>query len=173
MPTLAWWPGTITASTVCSEIGATIDILPTLAKICHAELPSDRTIDGKDISALLTTAGAKSPHEVLYYEYEGIRQGNWKLVKIKNKSLLFDLETDIGELNNIAGDHPEKVKQLVALLNTHKAKITSDRRPAGFAADPKPILNEPVELPSLAVYLGKADLQTTGSVFKPGKSKKP
>ena len=173
MPTLAWWPGTIPAGTVCLEIGATTDILPTLAKICHADVPSDRIIDGKDISALLTTPNAKSPHEVLYYEYEGIRQGNWKMVVVKNKSLLFDLETDIGESNNIAGDHPEKVKQLVALMSTHKAKVTSDRRPAGFAADPKPILNEPVELPSLAVYLGKADLQTTGSVFKPGKSKKP
>ena len=41
MPTLAWWPGKISAGTVCSQIGATIDILPTLAKLCGGEVPSD------------------------------------------------------------------------------------------------------------------------------------
>ena len=76
MPTLAWWPGKIPAGTVCSEIGASIDILPTLAKLCGGKVPTDHMIDGQDISPLLTDHEAQSPHTELYYEYEGIRQGN-------------------------------------------------------------------------------------------------
>ena len=71
MPTLAWWPGKIPAGSVTSEIGRSIDILPTLAKLCGAKVPTDRIIDGKNISFLLTDPKAKSPHSELYYEYEG------------------------------------------------------------------------------------------------------
>jgi len=166
MPTLAWWPGKIPAGSVCSEIGRSIDILPTLAKLCGGEVPTDRIIDGKDISALLTNPNARSPHTELYYEYEGIRQGNWKLVKVKRASHLFDLSTDIGEQNNIAAQHPEKVAALEKLLDAHRKKVTSARRPAGMAENPRPILKEPGDLPSLAEYLNQADLETVGSIHK-------
>ncbi len=166
MPTLAWWPGTIPKGTVCSQIGATIDILPTLAKLCGGEVPSDRIIDGKDISALLTTADAKSPHSELYYEYEGIRQGNWKLVKVRNNFQLFDLQTDIGERRNLAARYPAKVASLKKLLGAHKQRVTSAKRPAGVAKNPEPILEEPVNLPTLAQYMNQANLETVGNIDK-------
>ena len=166
MPTLAWWPGKIPAGSVCSEIGTSIDILPTLAKLCGGKVPTDRIIDGKDISALLTDPKAKSPHSELYYEYEGIRQGNWKLVQIKKGFHLFDLSTDIGEQKNLSAKHPEKVAELRKLLAAHKQKVTSARRPAGKGENPSPILKEPVRLPTLAELMNQADLETTGSIHK-------
>ncbi|NNE91359.1 MAG: sulfatase [Verrucomicrobiales bacterium] len=172
MPTLAWWPGKIPAGSVCSEIGRSIDIFPTLAKLCGGEVPTDRIIDGKDISSLLTNPDAKSPHSELYYEYEGIRQGNWKLVKIRKASRLFDLATDIGEQTDIAAKHPEKVAELEKLLVEHKAKVTSARRPAGAVANAKPILTEPGDLPSLAEYMGEANLKTVGTIYKTPPKKK-
>ena len=47
-PTVMWWPGKIPAGKVCHEVAATIDLLPTLAKLSGGKL-SDRRIDGKDI----------------------------------------------------------------------------------------------------------------------------
>ena len=103
-PTLAWWPGKIPAGTVTSEIAASIDILPTLAKLTGAAVPIDRIIDGRDISALLFEPRAKSPHRELYYEYEGIRKGKWKLVYPAPDAQpeLYDLDVDIGEKKNLA-----------------------------------------------------------------------
>ena len=53
---------------------------------------------------MLLTANAKSPHSELYYEYDGIRQGKWKLVKIKRGFHLFDLKADLGEKENLAAE---------------------------------------------------------------------
>ena len=99
--TLAWWPGTIPAGSVSSDIVATIDVLPTVARLTGQTVPADRIIDGKDASdILLGKPGAKSPHETLYYENGGIRQGKWKLVHYRVKadrfSELYDLEADLG-----------------------------------------------------------------------------
>ena len=82
VPTLAWWPDTIPAGRISKEIGVTTDLLPTLATLTQSQVPTDRIIDGKDISdILLGKKYAQSPRQLHYYENEGIRKGDWKLVK--------------------------------------------------------------------------------------------
>ena len=76
VPTITWWPGRIPAGVKTDQIAATVDILPSLAKLTGAAVPDDRTIDGKDaLDVLLGKPNAKSPHDVLYYEIDGIRRG--------------------------------------------------------------------------------------------------
>ena len=85
VPCIMRWPGKIPAGTVNDEPIMTIDILPTIAGIIGAELPT-RKIDGLDILPLMAgKAGAKSPHEALYFYYrsnelQALRAGKWKLV---------------------------------------------------------------------------------------------
>ena len=75
VPTVAYWPGKIPVGSVTSEISATIDILPTIAKITGSKIPMDRVLDGKDISdLLLAKPGAKLPHAVHYNEIEGTKR---------------------------------------------------------------------------------------------------
>ena len=135
VPTLAWWPGRIKAGSVCTKIGATTDMLPTLAALTGGKVPTDRIIDGKDISSLFLDAGAQSPHEALYYGFEGVRQGDWKLVTKSNKRNLelYNLKDDLGERNNLAKKHPGKVKSMLALLKAHEKSVLSAVRPAGKA----------------------------------------
>jgi len=121
--------------------------LPTLAKLSNSRLSTVRIIDGKDISEiLLGKKEAKSPHHVLFYEDEGIRRGDWKLVKKKVKGKtrleLYDLYEDLGEKKNMSNAHPEMVEELDRLLKAHASSIAANLRPAGFAKNPKPILNE-------------------------------
>jgi len=84
-PCIMRWPGKIPAGTVCREMAATIDILPTVAGLVGVELPDDRIIDGKDIWPLISgQPGAKTPHEVYCYYYyatelHAVRSGPWKL----------------------------------------------------------------------------------------------
>jgi len=149
--TLAWWPENIPAGTVTGEIGASIDILPTIAKITGAKVPSDRIIDGKDYSnVLLGKEGAKSPHETLFYEKDGVRQGKWKLVVYSKREKkgtppkafteLYNLDEDIGESNNLADKYPEIVTKLKKLLDSHVKELEANQRPAGTTENPKVLL---------------------------------
>lgn len=158
-PTLAWWPGTIPPGVETEAIVTTTDLFPSLAKLVGAALPDDRVIDGKDtLDVLLGKPGAQSPHKIHYYEVDGIRRGDWKLVKSRGgRSELYDLNADLGETNNLAAQHPDVVQELEDLLAKHAASIAADVRPAGFVEGAKPIISEPGDLPRLRDYMGVPD----------------
>lgn len=82
VPMIAWWPGKISAGTICREPSMNIDFFPTILALAGLKGPSDRVIDGKNILNLLTGKEKKSPHEELFFfhdnEIEGIRVGRWK-----------------------------------------------------------------------------------------------
>ena len=59
-------PGTVTPG-VIQEIGATMDLLPTFAAMSGAKAPTDRTLDGHDISGVLTGETEKSPRNEIFY----------------------------------------------------------------------------------------------------------
>lgn len=172
-PTLTWWPGTIPAGVETEAIAATIDLLPTFAKLTGAAVPRDRTIDGKDaLDVLLGKPDAQSPHPILYYETDGIRRGDWKLVKTRKRgkpfvSELYNLAADLGEQTNIAHKHPGIVKELEDLLVAHAERIATDIRPAGFVEDAKPILTSPGNLPRLREYVKKPDVRVGDSGQQP------
>jgi len=181
VPTVAWWPGKIPAGSTTKEIGATIDMLPTFAALTGAKAPTDRVIDGKDISDLLLgKPGAKSPHEVLYYEYLGIRRGPWKLVRLGTvkhqsdyaKSELYNLDDDLGERNNLIQKHPEIAAELNALLSKHMAAVQSKRRPAAFVKNPKPLITPDVRVPALTEYMGLPNLKVGPAAKNPGLGKR-
>lgn len=155
-PTLMRWPGKIPAGRTCTEVAATIDLLPTLAKLTGAELP-DRRIDGKDIWPLMTGAeDARSPHEyyVLMHGEGAVRAGKWKFYpwseatgKDRGAKLpdqepttfpvqLYDTVTDIGERTNVAQQHPELVEKLKAAYEHHVADIKATRRPTATLVRP-------------------------------------
>ena len=141
VPCVVRWPGRIPAGTTCDELTTTMDLLPTVANLIGAELPS-RKIDGKDISPLLfDEPEAQSPHEVIYCYYNrelhAVRDRRWKLhlphgyrtlagrsggtggkpVPYEREKIglsLFDLEAEIGETTNVAPEHPEVVQRLLA-----------------------------------------------------------
>ncbi len=147
-PTVMWWPGKIPAGSVCSEVAASIDLMPTLAGLCGGTLP-ERKIDGKDIWPLMSgVEGAKSPHEtyVLMHGPGTVRSGKWKFypwpegkgkgsweTKVEDPSpepvQLYDTVADIGETKNLAAAHPEVVARLQAAYDTQVAEITANRRP--------------------------------------------
>jgi arylsulfatase A-like enzyme len=149
VPGIFRWPGRVPPGRECAEPAMTIDLLPTVAKLADAPLPSDRIIDGNDIWPLLAgEAGAKSPHEVLYFywgrELHAVRSGKWKLhlphtyrtvdgagaggkdgkQPLANIDLsLFDLEADVGETKNVAADHPDVLNRLMAYAERARADL--------------------------------------------------
>ena len=134
-PCVMRWPARIKPGQVCSQVAATIDLLPTFARIVGARLPADRPIDGLDITPLLDDPTAGSPHDRVGYFYyknnrpEAIRLGKWKL-HLKKQPELYDLRADIGESENLAGSHPEVVRRLRGVATRYDADLKANVRPA-------------------------------------------
>jgi arylsulfatase A len=156
-PTVMWWPGKIPANTVCREVAASIDLLPTLAGLSGAALPA-RKIDGKNIWPLMVgEADAKSPHEayVLNHAAGAVRSGKWKFYpwaegqgrgrEAKAKGVaaskfpvqLYDTRADIGEKVNRAEEFPEVVARLQKAYTEYVAEINANKRPTAELERPK------------------------------------
>ncbi|QNN24279.1 sulfatase [Planctomycetales bacterium ZRK34] len=146
--TIAWWPGKIPAGTSTDAITGMFDMLPTFAHLADAKLP-DHKLDGVNIWPQLVGApDAAPPHDVFYY-YRGfnlkaVRQHNWKL-HLKNNQL-YDLDADIGEKNNLAAQHPDVVKQLLAVAeqaddDLGRTGLGPGVRPLGKVDNAHPIID--------------------------------
>jgi arylsulfatase A-like enzyme len=144
VPCVVRWPGQVPAGAECHEIAASIDFLPTLARLIGATLPEGRTIDGKDIGPLLRKPTAtSSPHEAFFIywsrDLQAVRSGRWKLhlphkyrhviragsggkpgptTQPAIKLSLFDLETDPAEATDVAEKHPDVVARLQKLAES-------------------------------------------------------
>jgi hypothetical protein len=90
---------------------------------------------------------------------DGIRKGDWKLVKkkVKGKIIreLYDLSKDLGEKKDLAETMPKMVEELDQLLEQHATSIAENLRPPAYSKNPKPILKEVGDLPTLREYLKK------------------
>jgi arylsulfatase A-like enzyme len=137
-PAIAWWPGTIPAGRVSTELATTMDLFPTSVKLAGGQLPDDRTYDGFDLLPVLKGEGRSEREEVVYYLGEEIyayRKGPWKIhyktltpyrgqkAESHDPPLLYNLETDPSEQRNVAETHPEVVAALEAATEAHRATV--------------------------------------------------
>ena len=134
VPTVFWGPGKVTP-VVINQMGATLDLLPTFANLSGAQLPSDRKLDGYDLSQVLTKK-AKSPRKDFYYwafaELHGYRNEQYK-IHIKQREVihygretivlerpeLYDLKADISEKHDLADNFPEILSDLMGTMDLH------------------------------------------------------
>ena len=146
--TLAWWPGKIQSASSTAAITSHMDWLPTFASLAGAALP-ERAVDGVNISPLLLGQSGAQGHDVFYYYHgfnlQALRAGAWKLHLQKGE--LYDLESDIGETNNLAKEQPEQVAKLRALAEAMLRDLgdgSADApgvRSLGRVANPQPMIH--------------------------------
>ncbi|MFN3852310.1 MAG: sulfatase [Spirosomataceae bacterium] len=154
VPCLMRWKGTMPEGLICNKLSSTIDILPTLAKICEAKLPETK-IDGLDISELLKGNLAAEPRKTFYYYYrknslEAVRQGDWKLVfehpgrtyegfqpgndgfpgtvneNAPYPFALYDLRRDPSERYDVQATYPKIVEELKKLADMAREDLGDD-----------------------------------------------
>lgn len=136
-PTIFWGPGLVRPGVV-TDLGATMDLLPTFVSMAGGEAPSDRTLDGWDLTKVLTSQDA-SPRDVVFY-YRGtdvfaVRKGPFKAHFVTQPGyggegpvfhdpvLLYNLEHDPSEAFNVADEHPEVIASLRRLVEEHRAGL--------------------------------------------------
>ncbi len=163
IPGIFYWPGKIPAGQVSDAMISSLDLLPLFGPLAGAELPTDRTLDGFNIMDLLAGKTAKSPREYFHYyngvNLQGVRNEQWKLHLPRTSAdqpywakkgssrkpytnlkqpILFDLDADVGEKQNVIAQHPEVAAQLTKEAERIRKEIGdidvtgSDQRPHGL-----------------------------------------
>ncbi len=140
VPTVAMWKGKIDAGQVYENPASQMDWFPTILNIVGADLPSDREIDGVDISNVLFENGTRNDDKFIYYMLDDLRayqEGEWK-IKLPYKgyrggpgmkavaahdTLLFNLKNDPGETTNLLSENPEKAAQMIRAMDLAVSKL--------------------------------------------------
>ena len=150
-PFIIQYPDSLPAGKVIDEPLMAIDLLPTIAEVTGASLPTT-IIDGKSAWSLWKGESDRSPQKAYFFYYRvnelfGVRYGKWKLyfphryrtmegqepgkdgepgnytyVHLEEIEL-YDLDKDPSESNNIAEAHPDIVQEIKLLANTIRSKL--------------------------------------------------
>lgn len=124
-PMIAWWPGKIQPRT-SDQIMCTIDYARTAATLAGVQVPPGAFQDSQDLSQVLFDPNASGRSELVQQDNGqagnfGYREGRWKLLlsnaqRASNVELrlvptkipklqLFDLQSDLGENQNVIDEH--------------------------------------------------------------------
>ena len=120
------WPAQIKPGQVSDLPWAAWDLLPTLAEIAITKSP-EKT-DGLSVLPTLLGRRQKNPHEFFYWEskengfQQAARLEDWKAVRTNATAAfeLYNLRTDAGEKQNVAGQNPGALKKIENALGPAK-----------------------------------------------------
>lgn len=146
---------------------AHIDILPTLAEICGAQLPTDRVIDGKSLVPLLNEKTVDWTNRPLFFYWNrrypelynniSVQKENYKLVGQTNYNAaiedfeLFDIKSDPYEQKNLVAEKKEVAQALKDELDRmYRELITSEN----IVSPPRIVIGHKNENP---VFLNRND----------------
>jgi arylsulfatase A len=137
-PAIFWWPGTVRPGVV-RDLGSSLDLMVTAAALAGAQLPTDRVVDGVDLTAPLRGSGPSPRDRLFYYwdsELRAIRKGKHKAHFITSGAygegerrtvhtprLLLDLAADLGERFNIAAARSDIVADLIREAGMHRRTV--------------------------------------------------
>ncbi len=136
VPAMVYWPGVVEDEAISHEPICTIDYYPTILDMLGLEPHPDTLFDG--ISIVPALLGKELTREAIYIHFPhnppavpvqmstSVRQGDWKLIRFyqqdeyfPNRIELYNLKYDIGELNNLVDEYPEKARELEAMMDRH------------------------------------------------------
>ncbi|TNJ46010.1 sulfatase [Tamlana fucoidanivorans] len=140
VPLIIKWPNHTKPNTTSLQVVSNLDFYPTLQTIA-APVKKAKVLDGVDLNSLINTnqniterdlffhfpvylqaykKGKDSSRDPLFRTRPGsvIISGDWKLHQYFEDGAveLYNLKTDLGEAENIAASHPDKVNELLNKL---------------------------------------------------------
>jgi len=125
-PLIAHWPAGIPDArrgTLEPQPGHIVDLMATCVDVAGAAYPAQfagRKIKPCEGVSLVPALSGRplARTQPLFWEHESnraVRDGKWKLVAMEDKPWeLYDLSVDRTEMNNLAAQHPGKVRELAA-----------------------------------------------------------
>ncbi len=143
VPFIVHWPAKMKANTSPALVSQ-VDMYATMAALTGQQLPDNAAPDSFDQLQAWTGKDDKGREYVMEYGVMGLSviQGDWKYIVPSDREAywpwtntetgadpnpqLYNLSEDVGERNNLAVQHPEKVMELDALIR--KVRETSETR---------------------------------------------
>ena len=181
VPFFATWPGVIEPGTKTGVPMTGVDIYPTLCELAGVTLPDRQALDGVSLVPLFKGKVTSLGNRALYWHFPAylqayqvfneqrdplfrsrpcsvIRQGDWKLHQyFEDKGLeLYNLRYDMGETNDLATEHPDKVKILLAQLEAWRTRVK-----APIPTKPNPEFNAQAEAEAIAEKLKQTTNRNT------------
>jgi arylsulfatase A-like enzyme len=123
------WPAKIPAGTVYHHPVISLDIFATVIEQAQNPVKTKNPLDGVNLVPFLSGEKTGSPHDVLFWrkfdaQDYAVRKGNEKLVIRKNsEKMLFSLEQDIPEQNNLISAQEHQFNQLSEDLKKWESKM--------------------------------------------------
>lgn len=135
VPLIARWPGRIKSDTQSAALFSQVDLYASLGALTGAKPATGAAPDSLDHAATLTGQDQKGRDWLVEHAGTlGLIEGNWKLIPPNTgqrvqvntntetgndpQPQLYDLTTDVGEKNNVAAQHPDRVKSMSERLAT-------------------------------------------------------
>lgn len=116
-PGIVHWPAGLktAAGSINHQPAHIIDLLPTSVAVSGATYEGKLPLPGRN---LIQHINGEGPERMLFFEHQGnraVRSGRWKLVALDDEPWeLYDFTVDRTEMNDLADDHPQRVKRLAA-----------------------------------------------------------
>ena len=133
VPYIVSWPAKIKPG-ISDAMICQMDLLSSFSKMLKIKLPAGDAMDSEDVLSALLGKSQKARKVLVEQGAQSIAivQDNWKYIEsnkeqavnvLTNTALgnsrqaqLYDLKNDIGEKNNLAEKYPQKLSELVKLL---------------------------------------------------------
>ncbi|MEM9281583.1 MAG: sulfatase-like hydrolase/transferase [Verrucomicrobiota bacterium] len=178
----ARWPEALEAGAKSDRLAAHIDLMPTIMEIAGFKKPDELQIDGRSVLPLLKGEKGAWPDRTLFiqahrgnkpveFHHFAVREQDWKLVRgtgFGNESIkdplpfeLYQISEDPGEKNDLAGEMPEKVKDMKAAYREWLADVSSTR-PENYAPPRTVIGDESQAVTDLSIQDWRVPSDVTG-----------
>jgi arylsulfatase A-like enzyme len=179
-PGILHWPAglKLEAGSTRHEPLHLVDLMPTLAELAAAELPT--AFPGRELTPLAGQSfapllrgepmGERPPLHFLFSKDRALRVGDWKLVSFQSEPWeLYNLARDRTEQVNLAEKHPRRVKQMAAQWHDMAANVlmATKNEQAPVAAEASGEGHK-----EWSVYSGANGADTSSRVGRPVRSNK-
>ncbi len=143
-PLIVSWPARVKPG-VSEALISQVDFMASLAALVGVELPENAGQDGQNVLPALLGESDQGREALVLEAFKrvGLRRGDWKYIpagqvserggpgqwnrtQYRGLGGLFNLKDDPGEKNNLADVHPERAKEMRAMLETLTGKSVSE-----------------------------------------------
>ncbi len=136
-PAIIVWPNHIKPSSRSETIIQSMDYYPTLLDMLNLKPNAGQKFDGVSLVPVLQGGDVSRKGIFTYFPHNppvpdwippsiSVHHGDWKLIRIfhggedgLHRYKLFNLQDDIGEQHDLAQEHPDRVRELDALIDSH------------------------------------------------------
>lgn len=146
-PLIVWAPGLMAESaqgTINKDsILCAMDLVPSLLKMVEVSPPRNVSFDGAELANTFLGKSKRSRPDPLFFRRPpdrkdfrnlkelpdlAMREGKWKLLcdYDQGRPMLYDLESDPGETNNLASRYPERVSRMTQAVMNWNALMPKD-----------------------------------------------